>query len=1111
MRSLRRPLWKVPSLALLIFSVILLLPLSVDATAPQPLEQRSATPTPTSTPGPVAALEDVQRAVVRIEAVGAFRDPAAGMQAGAGSGSGFIIDPEGHVVTNHHVVTGAALLRVYVDGRTEPVSARVLGVAECADLAVIKLQGSGYPYLTWYENPIRVGLDVYAAGFPLGDPEFTLTRGIVAKARADGRRSWASVENVIEHDANINPGNSGGPLVTADGKVVGVNYSVSRGIDQFHAIGRDGALEIIDQLLAGIDVDSIGVNGEAIISDDGALYGVWVASVASGSLADEAGLLPGDIILSMENLPVGEDGTLGTYCDILRSRRINAVTNLEVLRLDSDEILTGQLNGRPLQRVVSLGASEPPAQAVAQPGATPPAGAESSPTAPETYDTFVTVADQQGVLRFSAPAAWEDVQDGDWVFAEETVGLRLDISPDLDNFYDDWGLPGAILRYSALLPDQMAAEELLDEYTLNTSCTKGERDTITVGDLAGAYQFWNNCGGGATSGVIVALAEAETNAFYVLLELYGVEERDFNAWDTLLNSLLVTPLAAASDDAQAVPTVVVSDDSPLFALVDTSDLIYTYVAVEHAAISALLPADYGEITAEEWKNSRGEPLGFALTAAPDIESFNTTWRTPGIIVKSAVGMGEELALEGLLESEWLQEDCTYDDRYTYTHDAFDRTYNIVFDVYEQCGNANASYAVLVAQSDPVDQVIFVDFQAVDDADIEAFNTFLDSFYLDAALASGLSAAAATEEGDVADSGPPLATVSDETETISLRVPASWQDLLSKPWDLGDGPVGISFKVAPDLQEFDDTWETPGIFVAVSEELAAGVDGPEEVLDFFDLGDDCVYDNRYEYATQTLAGAYDVWAECGGVADALFVILAATPNDADSPLVLLYTKLPTPADQQLFGGLVDSLTIAGAVQSAQTAAQAATTSAPDAVVIVDRLNVRSGPGTNYNRVGTTTNGEALVVTGQSGNCSWLLVETPTGVAGWVSGSSQYVTLNIPCAEIPAASAPPVPSSSGAGQTGGSTGQTGGSQNTGASATQGCYTFQNFVGPELTLTFTNRATGRSETFRVAGSGELLKCFDPGRYTYTVDAPPPWGSFDDELTVEAGDRFLFPIRPE
>ena len=115
-------------------------------------------------------------------------------------------------MTNNHVVTGAALLQVYVGGETDRVySARVLGVSECSDLAVIYIEGDGFPFLQWYEDEIDVGLDVYAAGFPLGDPEYTLTKGIISKARTSGETDWASVDAVVEHDATINPGNSGGP------------------------------------------------------------------------------------------------------------------------------------------------------------------------------------------------------------------------------------------------------------------------------------------------------------------------------------------------------------------------------------------------------------------------------------------------------------------------------------------------------------------------------------------------------------------------------------------------------------------------------------------------------------------------------------------------------------------------------------------------------------------------------------------------------------------------------------------------------------------------------------------------------------------------------------
>ena len=195
--------WRPGAALLLIALLCTLLPALPAAAAdlPAPAQQGGE---------PVTALDEVENAVIQIEAEGAFVDPIEGAMVSGGYGSGFIIDPQGIAVTNNHVVTGGALFRVYVAGRSRPVNARVLGVAECADLAVIDLDGSGYDYLTWYDGPIRVGLDVYAAGFPLGDPEFTLTRGIVAKARADGESSWASIDGVIQHDATINPATPAG-------------------------------------------------------------------------------------------------------------------------------------------------------------------------------------------------------------------------------------------------------------------------------------------------------------------------------------------------------------------------------------------------------------------------------------------------------------------------------------------------------------------------------------------------------------------------------------------------------------------------------------------------------------------------------------------------------------------------------------------------------------------------------------------------------------------------------------------------------------------------------------------------------------------------------------
>jgi serine protease Do len=312
----------------------------------QPPQQPVATQPVNNT---AAGLDGVRSATIQIEATGTFIDPEVGLQVNAaGRGSGFIIDPSGIAVTNNHVVAGSALLKVWLAGETTPRNARVLGLSECSDLAVIDIEGDGYSSLQWYSDNVKTGLEVYAAGFPLGDPEFNLTKGIVSKENADGETSWASVDHVLGHDATINPGNSGGPLVDTDGNVVGVNYSGDSSANQYFAISGDIAQPIIEQMRSGQDVDSIGVNGSAVISEDGSLSGIWVSSVKSGSSADKAGIQAGDIIYQLEGLVLATDGTMKDYCDVIRSHEPSDTLSMSVIRFSTSELLEGQLNGREL-------------------------------------------------------------------------------------------------------------------------------------------------------------------------------------------------------------------------------------------------------------------------------------------------------------------------------------------------------------------------------------------------------------------------------------------------------------------------------------------------------------------------------------------------------------------------------------------------------------------------------------------------------------------------------------------------------------------------------------------------------------------------------------------
>ncbi|MCB0233350.1 MAG: trypsin-like peptidase domain-containing protein, partial [Anaerolineae bacterium] len=353
-----------------------------------------ATPEPVSMA--ITSLDDLEKAVVQIEAQGTFIDPEEGIQYdSAGRGTGFIIDEEGHAVTNNHVVTGAALLKVWVGGESKPRNAKILGVSECSDMAVIDIEGTGYPYLEWFGGAVRPGLDVYAAGYPLGDPEFTLTRGIVSKARADGETDWASIDSVIEHDATINPGNSGGPLVTADGKVVGINYAGSDS-NQYFAIARAEALPVIARLLQDQDVDSIGINGTALVTNDSS--GIWVSSVQSGSPADKAGLKAGDLIVAMEGLTLATDGTMADYCDVLRTHSPGDTLSLEVVRASTEEYLEGQVNGRPLEPSFSF------AQTLG--GDVAPSTSGAGGTAAPAYE-YTTLTDVENAIQLEVPTTWD--------------------------------------------------------------------------------------------------------------------------------------------------------------------------------------------------------------------------------------------------------------------------------------------------------------------------------------------------------------------------------------------------------------------------------------------------------------------------------------------------------------------------------------------------------------------------------------------------------------------------------------------------------------------------------------------------------------------------------
>ena len=479
----------------------------------------------------VTSLTDVKKAVIQIEGQGTFVDPEFGEYSGAGRGTGFLIDPSGLAVTNNHVVTGSALLKVWIGGdTTKSYNARIIAVSECSDLALIDIDGDGFPYLEWYSGPIQVGLEVYAAGFPLGDPEYTLTKGIVSKEKADGESSWASVNHVIEHDATINPGNSGGPLVSADGQVVGVNYATYAEANQYFAIGQDAAIPIIEELKQGKNVDTVGINGQAVMSDDGSLTGIWVSSVKSGSAADNAGVEPGDLITSLESLALATDGTMSAYCDIIRTQGDKNTLAMEVLRYPTQEWLEGQINGRALSVVSDGLVNNPP----------PTKNDDTSGDVPIVIEGYVEIINDFGNLVMVVPITWNELDNFNWEATWElNDGTLIDFvaadflaAPSLDDFKDltgpgvdfaaskDWGKIGG---YIGLLDGT--------EHWYSNDCEKDERGDYEDEAFEGAYDWWI-CE--YVDVVIIAVRPiADPTAYLVLVQVNLQTEADLDALDQI--------------------------------------------------------------------------------------------------------------------------------------------------------------------------------------------------------------------------------------------------------------------------------------------------------------------------------------------------------------------------------------------------------------------------------------------------------------------------------------------------------------------------------------------------------------------------------------------------
>ncbi len=286
------------------------------------------------------AVEAVAPCVVNIEVFHGVDSTSRAPERRAGSGSGFIFTPDGFVLTNSHVVHGAARIAVTTaDGRR--MRAFLIGDDPHTDLAVVRIDGDNFPAVQFgNSSQLKVGQVAIAIGSPLGF-QASVTAGVVsALARSFRSGSGRLIDGVIQTDAALNPGNSGGPLVASNGKVIGVNTAVilpAQGI--CFAISSNTAEFVASRLIRDGRVrrSYIGVSGQDVpiprrivqFYKLDASSGVGVAALEPGSPADQAGLQPGDIILAMDRQRVAGIDDLHR---LLTEERIGQHTGVRVLR-----------------------------------------------------------------------------------------------------------------------------------------------------------------------------------------------------------------------------------------------------------------------------------------------------------------------------------------------------------------------------------------------------------------------------------------------------------------------------------------------------------------------------------------------------------------------------------------------------------------------------------------------------------------------------------------------------------------------------------------------------------------------------------------------------------
>jgi S1-C subfamily serine protease len=299
-------------------------------------------------------LEKVSSSVVNISTVKLVHHVFYQTVPVKGMGSGTIVDSQGCILTNNHVIHGAEKITVTL-WNGEVLEGKLVGACTVHDIAVVKVDKEG---LTAAElgdsSELRVGQRVYAIGNPFGlagGP--TVTSGVVSAVNRTIESESEMLENLVQTDAAINPGNSGGPLVSLDGKVVAINTAIipyAQGIG--FAIPINSAKDCVGETVKnGVSMRPwLGIIGLSLTEDIARYYnlpveqGVLVTRVVNGSPAEDSGIVDGDIILRMDGAALN---SVEDLVEEIHQRKVGQKIRITVLRRGREQVFDVTLTRMP--------------------------------------------------------------------------------------------------------------------------------------------------------------------------------------------------------------------------------------------------------------------------------------------------------------------------------------------------------------------------------------------------------------------------------------------------------------------------------------------------------------------------------------------------------------------------------------------------------------------------------------------------------------------------------------------------------------------------------------------------------------------------------------------